>query len=200
MALLEKHLKVKTSTIPGAGKGLFTSKSIPKGTRIVEYKGKASTWKDVDHNDGNNGYIYYVSRNLVLDAQHDKTALARYANDARGIGRVKGISNNSQYVTEGKRVFIEAAKDIAANSEILVPYGPEYWEVIRHNRKVDEANEKERLKAAKNGTHHGSTRNGTKNGTAKTAKGATKKATRPNGTPVKKAGKTIQKSTAAKKR
>lgn len=193
MELLEKQLKVKTSTIPGAGKGLFTSKSIPKGTRIVEYKGKASTWKDVDHSEGNNGYIYYVSRNLVLDAQHDKTALARYANDARGIGRVKGITNNSEYVNENNRVFIEAIKDIPAHSEILVPYGPEYWEVIRHNIKVEKENEKERLKQAKNGTaKNGSAKNGkakngaTKNGAKKATKSSTPKASAPKGTPVKK--------------
>jgi SET domain-containing protein len=149
MALLEKQLVVKKSTIPGAGKGLFTKKPIPKGTRIVEYRGKISTWKDVNHDDGNNGYIYYVNRNFVLDAHLDKTAIARYANDARGIGRVKGIVNNSQYVTEGNRVFIEAAKDIPANGEILVSYGPEYWAVIKHNRKIDEAAEKERLKKAR---------------------------------------------------
>lgn len=149
MALLEKQLVVKKSTIPGAGKGLFTRKPIPKGTRIIEYKGKATTWKDVNHDEGNNGYIYYVSRHFVLDAQHNKTALARYANDARGIGRVKGINNNSHYVTEGNRVFIEAVKDIPAQGEILVSYGPEYWDVIRHNRKIDEAAEKARLKKAK---------------------------------------------------
>ncbi|WP_276482046.1 SET domain-containing protein [Paraflavitalea pollutisoli] len=188
MELLEKQLKVKTSTIPGAGKGLFTSKSIPKGTRIVEYKGKASTWKDVEHNEGNNGYIYYVTRNLVLDAANDKTALARYANDARGIGRVKGITNNSEYINEGKRVFIEATKDIPANSEILVPYGPEYWQVIRHNIRVEKENEKERLKKAKNGTaKNGVAKNGTaKNGTKKATKSSTKKASAPKGTPVKK--------------
>lgn len=215
MALLEKQLKVKTSTIPNAGKGLFTQKAIPKGTRIVEYRGKASTWKDVDHSEGNNGYIYYVSRNLVLDAANDKTALARYANDARGIGRVKGITNNSEYVNEGNRVFIEAIKDIPANSEILVPYGPEYWQVIRHNIKVDKENEKERLKKAKNGTKvsakNGKTvsKNGTKsiakngsakNGTKKATKGSTTKASVPNGTPVKKATKKTKSATATKKR
>ena len=151
MALLEKQLMVKKSTIPGAGKGLFTKKPIAKGTRIVEYKGKASTWKEVNHDEGNNGYIYYVSRHFVLDAQHDKTALARYANDARGIGRVKGISNNSHYVTEGNRVFIEAVKDIPARGEILVSYGPEYWQVIKHNLEIDKAAEKKRLKKTKAG-------------------------------------------------
>ncbi|PZR24775.1 MAG: SET domain-containing protein-lysine N-methyltransferase, partial [Azospira oryzae] len=48
MALLEKHLYVKKSTLPGAGKGLFTKVFIPKGTRIIEYKGEVLTWKEVE--------------------------------------------------------------------------------------------------------------------------------------------------------
>ncbi len=58
---------VKDSTLPGAGKGLFAKESIPKGSRIVEYKGKITTWKDVDNSDGNNGYIYYVKKSHVID-------------------------------------------------------------------------------------------------------------------------------------
>jgi hypothetical protein len=40
MVLLEDQLIVKKSSLPGSGKGLFTKKLIPKGTRIVEYKGR----------------------------------------------------------------------------------------------------------------------------------------------------------------
>ena len=55
MALLEKQLVIKKSTIPGAGKGLYTKKPIKKGNRIVEYKGKVSTWKEVDSDNGRKG-------------------------------------------------------------------------------------------------------------------------------------------------
>lgn len=146
MALLEKQLVVKRSTLPDAGKGLFTKKMIPKGTRIVEYKGKISTWKDVNIDEGRNGYIYYINRNHVIDALPYPKALGRYANDAKGLTRVKGITNNSQYVNDDMRVYIEAVKDIPAGGEILVQYGKEYWDVIRHNKKIDE---KEKLKKAK---------------------------------------------------
>ncbi len=40
-------LKIKTSTIPGAGKGLFTSTAIPKNTKIIEYQGDNLTWNEV---------------------------------------------------------------------------------------------------------------------------------------------------------
>lgn len=136
MALLEKQLLVKKSTLPGAGKGLFTKKPIPKGTRIVEYKGKITTWKDVSADEKENLYIYYVKRHHVIDALPVKTALARYANDARGIKRVKGLTNNAAYVEEGLKVYIESTKDIPAGAEVLVSYGKEYWDVIRHNLRL----------------------------------------------------------------
>src|SRR5690349_12436861 len=109
MALLEKQLVVKRSNIPNSGKGLFAKQFIPKGTRIVEYKGKRSTWKDVNIDEGRNGYIYYINRNNVIDAQPFPQHLARYANDAQGLSKVKGVTNNCRYVAEmdTMRVYIE---------------------------------------------------------------------------------------------
>lgn len=137
MTFLEKHLEVKESTLPGAGKGLFTKIAIPKGTRIIEYKGKVTSWKDANKLDGNNGYIFYVSKSVVIDAYSYKKSLARYANDARGLSRVKGIRNNCAYVIEDKRVYIDALYDIAPGEEIFVSYGKEYWDVVRNNIRIE---------------------------------------------------------------
>ncbi|HTE07475.1 MAG TPA: SET domain-containing protein [Flavitalea sp.] len=136
MALLENQLVVKRSIIPGSGKGLFTKKEIPKNSKIVEYKGRVSSWKDADHRNGENGYVYYIKRDHVVDALPFKNALARYANDAKGLSRVKGINNNSEYVEEGGKVYIVSRKKIPKNGEILVAYGKEYWEVIKQNRQL----------------------------------------------------------------
>jgi uncharacterized protein len=136
MALLSKQLFVRKSSIPSGGRGLFTRKMIRSGERIIEYKGRVTTWKDVNHRQGSNGYIYFINRNHVLDAFTYKKALGRYANDARGMGRKKGLSNNAAYETDGLKVYIDAIRDIPAGSEILVGYGKEYWEVIRHNRNI----------------------------------------------------------------
>ena len=114
MALLERSLRVRGSVLPGAGKGLFTTQFIPKGTRIVEYKGTY------------------------------KKALGRYANDGRGLYRIPGITNNAQYVEDEGKVYIEATKDIPAGSEILVSYGKEYWDVIRHNLKLEQKDKKKK--------------------------------------------------------
>src|SRR5688572_4029776 len=137
MALFEKHLYVKKSTLPNAGKGLFTKVAIPKGELVVEYKGKVTTWKDVKDDDGKNGYIFYVKRYHVIDALPTKKPLARYANDARGLTRIKGITNNCDYVTKGLKAYIETKKAIEAGSEIFVDYGPDYWKVIRENIATD---------------------------------------------------------------
>lgn len=134
---MDEKVRVRKSQLPGAGKGLFARVEIPKGTRIVEYTGVITTWKEVDHNDGENGYIYYVKRNHVIDASRTPEALARYANDARGLARVRGLSNNASYTEDGLKVYITATKDIPAGAEILVSYGKEYWDAIRHNIRVE---------------------------------------------------------------
>lgn len=149
MAHLEHLLLVKESGLPGAGKGLFTTAMIPKGSLIVEYKGKITTWKEVDHREGSNGYIYYVKRNHVIDASRTRSALARYANDARGISRVKGLLNNAEYVEIGLKVYIKATRDIPAGAEIFVEYGKEYWDAIRYNIRLDEQEEARRERTRK---------------------------------------------------
>lgn len=135
MALLEKQLEIKESNIPNAGLGLFTKKFIAKGTKIVQYKGKRRTWKDVKNEDGN-FYIFYVTRSHIIDANNYKKSFARYINDAGGLKKVKGCTNNTEFVREGDKVFVLAIKDIAAEGELFVGYGKEYWEVIRQNFKL----------------------------------------------------------------
>lgn len=154
MALLEKQLYVKKSKIPNSGMGLFTTKSIPKGTRIVEYKGRISTWKEVKDEDGKNGYIFFVTRNHVINALPTKKALARYANDARGLSRIVGITNNCDYETDGLKAYIVSKKDIPAKAEILVDYGKDYWKVIRENIKLWAKEAKEEAKENGNGAKH----------------------------------------------
>jgi len=131
MITASKSLVVKRSTLPKAGKGLFTKVFIPKGTHITEYKGKITTWKDADHDEGKNLYIFFVNKAHVIDAKNYQKALARYANDARGLSKIKGLYNNSEYTEQNKRVFITATRDIPAGAEILVEYGKDYWNVIK---------------------------------------------------------------------
>lgn len=149
MALLEESVEVKHSQIPKSGKGLFAKKFIPKGAVIVEYKGEITTWKKVDFDEGRNGYIYYVKKKHVIDASKNTEYLARYANDAKGLKRKKGLKNNAAYIEKGKKVFIQAKKDIEPGEEILVGYGKEYWDTIKHNLKIDKKEKRKKKKEKK---------------------------------------------------
>ena len=94
-----------------------------------------TSWKEADHLDGLNAYIFYINRNHVIDGSKYKKSFARFANDAKGSKKHAGLVNNCKYVIDGLRVFLESKKEIPANEEILAGYGKEYWEIIRFNKK-----------------------------------------------------------------
>lgn len=127
------HLYVSESTIPGSGKGLFAKFDIEKGTVIIEYTGEVTNWEAVRY-DTNNVYIYYVNDDYVINAKELPDAIARYANDAHGLTRIKGLNNNSRFVNINGRIFIKSTKLIRAGSEILVNYGKGYWDTVRKNK------------------------------------------------------------------
>jgi uncharacterized protein len=130
MALIVKH-----SQLPKAGKGLFTTTPIKEGDKIIEYRGEIIDWKEYEKRveENRDGYLFYISDELCIDAYPTPQHMARYANDARGITRVKGIKNNSIYEVDGDKCFIVATRDIEAGEEILVDYTKEYWDCVRYN-------------------------------------------------------------------
>lgn len=131
MAVTSRSLLVKPSSLPDAGMGLFTTVDIHKGERIVEYKGRLVRWKDVKHTDGHNGYLLRLDRSLAIDARPKNSGKGRYANDAMGLVRLPGLRNNAEYLIYGKRVFIEATRNIRKGEEVLVSYGREFWALQR---------------------------------------------------------------------
>lgn len=146
MAFLEKHLYLKKSKLPGAGKGLFTKIDIAKGTRIVEYKGRLQPWKDVKHEDGHNAYLFKINSRIAINALPYKKTLGRYANDARGFIRVDGLRNNADYEVEGKRCFIDATRKIKKGEEIFVAYGGNFWSLMRKIRREKEKKVKRKIR------------------------------------------------------
>ena len=139
-------LVVKKSQLPGAGKGLYTKEFIEEGTAIVEYKGEIIDDKESERRAEEEdiyGYMFFINKKRCIDAYHTPQHVARYANDARGIARVKGLKNNSDYEIVKKKCFITATKDIQPGEEIFVDYGKEYWDVIRENIRIDKKNKKE---------------------------------------------------------
>lgn len=137
-------LIVKRSQLPGAGRGLFTTKAIRKDSKIIEYRGEVIGYNEYRKRARNeqDQYLFYLRRDLCIDSMHTTQYKARYANDAAGITRVKGLRNNSDYVIFGDRCFVVASRDIKAGEEIFVNYTKPYWDCMRKREKQRKAGEK----------------------------------------------------------
>ncbi len=130
-------LIVKTSQLPNAGKGLFTTTPIKKGEQVIEYEGEIIDWPEYEKRvlEDKDGYLFFINKKRCIDAFATPQHKARYANDAAGLSRVKGIKNNCKYEVKKNKCFIVAEKNINANEEIFVTYTKEYWDCIRYNIK-----------------------------------------------------------------
>ncbi len=130
-------LLVKKSTLPQAGKGLFTTKRILKDEKIVEYKGEIIDWKEYEKRvkEDKDGYLFYINKKRCIDAFNTPQHKARYANDAAGLSRMKGLKNNAVYEIFEDKCYIVATRTIEAGEEIFVSYSKDYWDCIRYNIK-----------------------------------------------------------------
>ncbi|MFV0605207.1 MAG: SET domain-containing protein-lysine N-methyltransferase [Niabella sp.] len=137
-----KNLLVKKSLLPNAGNGLFTKINLNKGAVVTEYKGRRRTWAQVE-DDVDNGYIYHIDDDNVIDAAKSVNTFGRYANDAAGLQKVEGLRNNAEYFEDDNRVFIRTTKSVIAGAEILVAYGKPYWKQVRENMEEDRKNKKQ---------------------------------------------------------
>ena len=126
-------LYLKKSLIPGAGKGLFVKKEFKRGDIVCEYEGEVVPWSVCEKRAeaGHEGYAFFITKNRCVDAYFTPEAMGRYANDAKGIGRIEGLRNNAQYeikTRQGeKKVFIVATRTIKVDDEVFVDYGKDYW-------------------------------------------------------------------------
>ncbi|MDP1803235.1 MAG: SET domain-containing protein [Bacteroidota bacterium] len=130
-------LTVKKSTLPKAGKGLFTDKPIKKDSKIIEYKGEIIDWKEYEKRvlESKDGYLFFINKKRCIDAWNTPQHKARYANDAEGLSRVKGLKNNCTYQIFDNKCYIVAERDIKAGEEVFVDYTKDYWDCVRYNIK-----------------------------------------------------------------
>lgn len=137
-------LIIKKSQLPAAGKGLFTTKFIKKGTKIIEYRGEIIDWKEYCKRvkEDKDGYLVYINRKKCIDAYNTPQYKARYANDAEGLIRDKRFKNNAEYQVIDDKVYIVAQRDIQPGEEIFVSYSKDYWDVVKYNIKHKRYGEK----------------------------------------------------------
>lgn len=98
--------------------GLFASKSISKGEKVIEYKGKKYTHKQVDENDKFDNskaiYLFTLNDKYVLDGDTN-TNTAKYINHSCD-------PNCDVDIIKGK-IWISAIKDIKKGDELSYDYG-----------------------------------------------------------------------------
>jgi uncharacterized protein len=110
-------IKVRRSNVHGLG--VFATRAIKKGQRITEYLGERVSheeadrrYDDKDKND-NHTFLFIVDRKTVIDAGVD-------GNDARFINHA--CDPNCESVTQERRVFIEAIRNITQGEELAYDY------------------------------------------------------------------------------
>eukprot|EP00586_Coscinodiscus_wailesii_P014645 CAMPEP_0172495340 /NCGR_PEP_ID=MMETSP1066-20121228/67930_1 /TAXON_ID=671091 /ORGANISM="Coscinodiscus wailesii, Strain CCMP2513" /LENGTH=229 /DNA_ID=CAMNT_0013266927 /DNA_START=29 /DNA_END=718 /DNA_ORIENTATION=+ len=134
----EDALLVRSSTIEGAGNGLFTSVYLGKGTVVCHYSGTRHDYhsqkKIVDRQyllKLQNGYPKNSRRNDgFIDAGPCLDVKARFINDP---GNDDKINVKFEHIREPGTWFcpVVAQRDIDAGEELFISYGPRYWNESR---------------------------------------------------------------------
>jgi len=126
----ERHLRVATSTIEGAGNGLFTTAFILKGTAVCHYTGYRHHYQSQKRLQ-NRAYVLMLQngspKHDFVDALPCKSVLARFINDPRIEER---CNVKYEHIKEPGIWHCPAIaqRDIEAGEELFVSYGPRYWE------------------------------------------------------------------------
>ena len=114
-----KLYKVKKSKIDK--KGLYASRNISKGTKIIEYKGKIITIKQSEENpkfdNGKAIYLFNLNKKYDLDGDF-KFNTARLINHS--------CDPNCEVAGSGLKVWVYAIKDIRKDEELSYDYGFSY--------------------------------------------------------------------------
>jgi uncharacterized protein len=110
--------RVRSSSIHG--RGVFATRTIRKGTTIIEYRGDRTTWAiasrrpDSDPDNPQHTFIFELADGNVIDA-------GRHGNAARWINH-SCDPNCTTYEDDDGRVFIEARRTIRAGEELTYDY------------------------------------------------------------------------------
>ena len=118
-----KLFRVKKSSIDKKGRGLYATKDIKEGTKIINYVGKIITKKQTEESEkfDNAKPIYLFNLNSRYDLDGDVSW-----NTARLINH--SCSNNCDYDGKGLKLWITTIKDIKKGEELTCDYGFGYDE------------------------------------------------------------------------
>ncbi len=110
-----RRFVVRRSSIQG--RGVFALRRIPKGTRIIEYRGERVSHREADRRhdaqDDPHTMLFIVDAKTVIDGTSG-------GNSARWINH--SCNPNCEAVDEKKRIYIEAIRQIRAGEELSYDY------------------------------------------------------------------------------
>ena len=131
------YLYVKTSQLPNAGKGLFSSIDIFKDEVISIFKGETLTDKEAAKRAKNNedGYFINMLDGTILDSKH-VACFAKYANDSQGFKKTAFPYNAEIGLSDDEEVCLIAIKKIKAGEEIFCSYGKKYWQKFKKQHSI----------------------------------------------------------------
>jgi hypothetical protein len=135
------------------GLGLFATKPIKKGARIVRYFGPLLDSRNKKHDDIENKYLFELNGRWTIDGSVRKN-VARYINHACRPNAESDVSARK------RKVVIRAIKNIEPGEEINYDYGTDYFKAYlkpigckcascEKKRKKLRAEEREKKKRAK---------------------------------------------------
>ena len=116
-----KLYRVKKSNIDKNGRGLYATKDIKAGTRIIDYVGKIITKKQTEESEefDNSKPIYLFD----LNSRYDLDGNVSW-NTARLINH--SCLNNCDYEGKGLKLWVNANRDIKMGEELTCNYGFSY--------------------------------------------------------------------------
>ena len=127
----ERGLRIKASTIPNAGLGLFAARPLPKG-HFVDYTGDRVP---LDSDSDGGVYFLEVKRGEAIDAARTNAGEGRWVNDPRGTDRDANAKFKPVTVNGVRIAGVETTRPVAKGEEILVKYGAGYWRFHRKKSK-----------------------------------------------------------------
>ncbi len=130
------YLYIKTSQLPNAGKGLYTSIDIFKDEIIATFKGKrlSNTKAARIAKENKNGYFINMLDGSILDSKNVH-CFAKYANDPQGLKKTSFSYNAEISLDDDEQVCLIATKQIKSEEEIFCSYGKKYWQSFKKNNR-----------------------------------------------------------------
>ena len=115
--------EIRTSTIEGAGMGLFARHAIGEEDTIGYYTGEVITEKEFHDPDRPfSAYVMWVTKDHILVGEGPKANYTRYINHDDEPNAFLVVSSR------WKTARFQALRDIEPGEEIFFDYGEDYWE------------------------------------------------------------------------